>query len=231
MGFSIFRKKPKRPDNMLPSGWQFYTRPNNSEPPGAIFRIDSHGTKYRVHQLKPKIDISHEPGASKIEKIDTKIGILARILGLEQISAKLSGGKVRILEFEIVEPVRYSTTDVEIDKVLKPYLTKMEFKKKNTYYIIRESRSATNMKYRLSDDQFGEIGGNAKLTDTAKAGLKISAKSEGINEICQDFPERLGVMFLPEEIAPVRQSLAAGEIELGRVPVKKVLEWTEPDVE
>ncbi len=229
MSFSIFRKKEKRPINMLPRGWQFYSRPNNLETPGTIFRIDSKGVKYIVSRLAPEIYNTPEPGTSKVEKTDTKVGILARLLGLEPVSAKVSGSKVKTLEFEIVEPIRNSTYDIQIDKVLYPFLQTMEYKAKNKYYIIRESRSAIAMKFRLSDSLLGELGGAATITEVARADLKISAKQEGFNELCQDFPERLGVMFLPEEIAPVRQGLAAGGTELGRLQVKSLLEWFESE--
>ena len=58
--------------------------------------------KYIVSRLAPKVYRSPEPGTSKVEKIDTKIGIFARLLGIEPISAKVSGGKIKTLEFEIV---------------------------------------------------------------------------------------------------------------------------------
>ena len=62
MGFSLFRKVQKRPDNMLPDGWQFYSRPTNLAPPGTIFRIDPEGRRFIVDRLKPVVDSGAEPG-------------------------------------------------------------------------------------------------------------------------------------------------------------------------
>lgn len=229
MGFSLFRRTQKRPDNMLPEGWQFYSRPTNLEPPGTIFRIDRDGTRFIVDRLKPEVDKGAEPGASKVESIEAKIGVLARLAGLQPLTANASAGAAKIFEFEITRPVRESTTDLQMDKVLKPYLVKMEFRPNQQYYIIREVRSATAMRYRLSSEQLAEIGDEAAVDAAVQAGVKLSSKRGGEYELALDFPERLGVMFLPEEIAPVRAGLGAGQAEWGRVPVKSVLDWVEPD--
>ncbi len=229
MGFSLFRKAQKRPDNMLPDGWQFYSRPTNLEPPGTIFRIDPEGKRFIVDRLKPVVDAGLEPGASKVESIEAKAGVLARLVGLQPLSANVSAGAARVLEYEIKDPIRESTTDMQMDAVLKPYLAKMEFRPNQQYYVIREARSATAMKYQLSNEQLGEIGGEATVNAVVDASVKLSAKRGGHYELAHAFPERLGVMFLPEEIAPVRAGLGAGPAEFGRVPVKHALEWVEPE--
>lgn len=229
MGFTLFgKKKEKKPDYALPPGWQFYSRPNNLEKPGTIFRIDSKGTKYRVEKLRPEVEISPEPGLREISAIETKVGILARFLNLESFKAKASAGNVKMLEFTIIDPIRYSTTDTQIDKVLQPYLKEMEFKEKNKYYIIRDTRTAVAMKYILSDEIYGEIGGEASLNEIVNTELKLSGNKSGIKELYQKFPERLGIMFLPEEIGPISQDLANNkEPSLGRIPVRNVLDWIE----
>lgn len=227
MAFSLFSNKQKRPDDMLPAGWQFYSRPTNLEPPGTVFRIDSNNTRYIVDRLQPKVDEGAEPGAAKTQSIETKIGMLGRLFGV-QAGANIGGGAAKAVQFEITEPVRVSTSDTEIDKVLKPFLATMEFRPKNRYYLIRETRTATAMKFLLSDEQLAEIGGEGVIAAAGQASVKLGAQAKGYAELTQAFPERLGVMFLPEEIAPVSAGLAARGTELGRIPVTSVLEWEEP---
>lgn len=229
MQFSFFRKKPKRPDDMLPAGWQFFSRPTNLEPPGTVFRIDSDGRRFIVERLKPDIDRGPEPGAAKQQSIEARLGMLARLLGLKSASVGIGTGTARALQFEITDPVRESTSDAAMDQVLKPFIAAMEFRVNNRYYVIRESRSATAMKFVLSDEQLGQIGGKAAVTAVGASGLTLSAKQTGISDLTQAFPQRLSVMFLPEEITAVRAGLAAGESELGRVPVTTALNWVEPD--
>jgi len=230
MGFSFFgfgKKEQKRPDALLPAGWQFYSRPTNLEPPGTVFRIDGDGRRFLVDRLKPLVESGPEPGASGVERLEAKVGVVARFLGLQPLGVDVGGGRSRTLEFEIASPIRDSTTDVQIEKVLAPFLAAMEFRPKNRYFVIRDARSASGMKYKLSAEQFGEIGGDAVIAVAAKVGVKLSAKAGGAYEVVSDFPERLGVMFLPDEIAPVREGLAAGETALGRIPVTRPLQWVE----
>jgi len=229
MGLFSFTRKQKRPDNMLPAGWQFYSRPNNLEQPGTIFRIDSEGKRFIVERLKPEVERGPEPGASKTESIEAKVGVLARFIGIEAASADVSGSTSRTLEFQLTSPVRESTTDLHMDAVLKPFLAHMELRPKNRYFVVREVRTATEMKFRLTDGQLGEIGGKAAMTPAITAGAKLSAKSGGVSELTQAFPERLGVMFLPEEIAPLSSGLGGrgGVTELGRVPVTAALDWVD----
>jgi len=65
------------------------------------------------------------------------------------------------------------------------------------------------------------------LAASLGAGAKIGAGQGGLYEISQTFPERMRVMFLAEEIAPVKAGLAGGQPVLGRIPVRHPLVWTE----
>lgn len=229
MVFSLFGKKPKRPDDFLPPGWQFYSRPTNLEPPGTIFRIDKEGHRFIVANLKPDVERGAEPGAEKVERIETKVGVVARLLGLQSLGAHVGGGNAKAFRFQIVDPIRESTSDVEMDRVLKPYLEGMAFRKENRYFVIRETRSAIAMTFLLSDEEVGEIGGTGAIVAAGEGGLTLAAKSVESSELTQAFPERLGVMFLAEEIAPVVAGLAGGEAAFGRVAVASVLDWVDPE--
>jgi hypothetical protein len=227
MKFPFFKTKPKPPDAVLPTGWQFYSRPNNLEPPGTIFRIRNDGTRFIVKRLDPKIDTSPEPGAAKIESIESKMGVVARLLGLESLSTDVSAGITRVLRYEISKPFRLSTTDEAMDLVLKPALHELAFKPGYRYYIIREMRSAAALRFTLSKEDVGDLGVKATLVPGINAGVSFSEKAAGTYELSQTFPQRLGVMFLPDEIVPVRAALAGDRAELGRVPVQEVLDWVE----
>ena len=229
MAFSLFGSRRKRPDDFLPPGWQFYSRPTNLEPPGTVFRIDHEGRRFIVANLRPTIARGGEPGASKVERMETKAGFVARLLGLQPLGAHAGGGTARAFRFQIVDPVRESTSDEEMDKVLGPWLESMAFRKQNRYFVIRESRSASAMTFLLSDEEVGAIGGKLAIVAAAEGGLTLAARSTETSEITQAFPERLGVMFLAEEIAPVVAALAGGEAALGRVAVSAVLDWVEAE--
>jgi len=115
VAFPLFGKKPQRPVDVLPPGWQFYSRPTNLEPPGTIFRIDAEGRRFVVARLEPAISRRAEPGAAKVERVETRVGVVARLLGLQSMGARAGGGAVRECRFQIVNPVRESTTDAGMD--------------------------------------------------------------------------------------------------------------------
>lgn len=228
MAFSLFRNKGKRPDDLLPAGWHFYSRPTNLEPPGTIFRIDSEGRRFIVERLMPKIDRGPEPGVVKVQSIRAKFGMVARLFGLELPGLKVGSASISVLQFELTDPERASTNDAEMNRVMTPFLKAMEFRSNNRYYIIRESRSATAMKFVLADDQLAQVGGRAAVASKG-VDISISASKSGVMDLSKKFPQRLGVMFLPEEITQVRAGLAAGDAQLGRISVNYTLNWVEPD--
>ena len=229
MAFTLFGKKSKRPDDLLPAGWQFYSRPTAIEPPGTIFRIDADGRRFIVAQLKPETIRGAEPGALKIERIETRTHALVRLLGLQALGVRAGGGTVKTFRFQIVEPERESTSDAAMDAVLQPFIATMEFRAGNRYYVIRETRSATAMIYLLSKEELGEIGGEAAVVAAGEGDVTLDVRRTDVSEITQSFPARLGVMFLAEEIVPVVAGLAAGEAALGRAAVSGALDWVDPD--
>lgn len=230
MGFSWFRRRGKQPVGMLPDGWHFFARPTDLEPPGTIFRIDDQKRRFTVDRLAPTVDSGPEPGMRSVETIDAKVGLVARLLGLEPLGAEIGGGRSRTVEFELTEPILEATTDVAMDKVLVPYLPGMRFKPGNRYFIVRSVRSASSMTYQISSELLGELGGQAAVNAVVGLKVKASAGRQGVWDLVQEFPKRLAVMFLPEEIAPTGQELGGGDApQLGRVPVTRPLEWIEGD--
>jgi len=229
VAFSLFGKKPQRPDDFLPAGWQFYSRPTNLEPPGTIFRIDAEGHRFIVARLEPAISRGAEPGAAKVERVETRVGVVARLLGLQSMGARVGAGRVRECRFQIVDPVRESTTDAGMDAVLTPYLETMGVRKDSRYFVIRETRSATALTFVLSEGEIGEMGGTVAIVAAGEGTLALAAKSVGTKELTQTFPERLAVMFLAEEIAPVVAALGGGKAEFGRVAVGAVLDWVDAE--
>jgi esterase/lipase superfamily enzyme len=229
MAFSLIRPRQNRPDDMLPAGWQLYSRPTNLEPPGTVFRIDAQGRRSIVERLKPAIDRWPEPGTARTQSIETTISALARLLGIESPRPAIPRGGTRVLRFEIANSMRESTGDAEISEALKPVLENMEFRAKNRYFLVREVRAASAITFLLSDEEMEELGGDTAIVAMGKAGVTISAREAGVSEVTKTFAERLGVMFLPEEIALVRAGLAAEEAALGSIPVNSTLDWVDPD--
>lgn len=227
MPFSLFGKAKREVAQILEEGWQLYAKPTTLEPVGTIFRIDRDRRRFMVDEVPVTIHEGNEVAARVREKVRVNVGFFARFLGLESASGELRADDEESLEFEIVNTMRHVASDAALDRALAPVLADFKYKPDNRYYIIREVRSATAMTYRLTREQLGKIGANVPVSGSIAAGAKISAGSGGLSEIDQAFPERMRVMFLAEEIGPIRSGLAGGEPTLGRLPVRHVLVWSE----
>jgi hypothetical protein len=226
MPISLFGRDKTKPE-VLEEGWQLYAKPTTLEPVGTLFRIDDSGRRFMVDQVAVETQEGAEAVARVKQQVHANIGFFARFLGLDSFSGKLGGQDAETLEFEIVNPIRQSTFDAAMDRAMTPVLASLKYRADNHYYVIRETRSATAMTYRLTQAQLGEIGGEISLAVALGAGAKIGAGQGGLYEISQTFPERMRVMFLAEEIAPVKAGLAGGEPMLGRIPVRRPLVWSE----
>lgn len=227
MPFSIFKRKPKAIDEGLEQGWQFYARPNTLEQVGYVFRIDGDGVRFPVVQLAPKTMEGPEAGVRVHKRIEAKAGVLARFLDLIDVSANASVGRTRTLDFEIREPIRILSTDSEIETALDGFLDGFTPKDGNRYYVIRQTRSASSMSFRITSDLLAELGGEAAVSANVNAGLTLNALNGHEFEINQTFPERLLVTFQPERIERVSAGLA-GSGAYGLTPVTQALEWREP---
>jgi hypothetical protein len=227
MPITLFGGDKKKPAQILEEGWQLYAKPTTLEPVGTLFRIDEAGRRFLVDQVKVKTQEGAEAVAKVQQRVQASIGLFARFLGLDSYKGKLGAQDAETLEFEITNPVRQVATDAAMEKAMAPVLASLKYRADNQYYVVRDTRSATAMTYRLTQAQVGEIGGEASLAVALGAGARIAAGQGGVYEISQTFPQRMRVMFLAEEIAPVRAGLAGAAPTLGRLPVRRPLVWTE----
>jgi hypothetical protein len=227
MPFSLFGKGKREPAQILEAGWQLYAKPTTLEPVGTIFRIDRDRRRFMVDELAVAVAEGNEVAARVREKVRVNVGFFARFLGLESAGGELRADDEEVLEFEIVDTVRQVVSDAVVDRALEPVLAALKYKPDNRYYIIRDCRSATAMTYRLTREQLGKLGAKVPVNGAISAGATIHVGNGGLHEIDQKFPERMRVMFLAEEIGPLRAGLAAEEPVLGRLPVRQVLVWSE----
>jgi hypothetical protein len=227
MPITLFGSGTREPAHVLEEGWQLYAKPTTLEPVGTLFRIDGTGRRFMVDQVAVETQEGAEAAARVQQRVQANIGFFARFLGLDSYGGRLGAEDAETLEFEIVSPMRQVASDAAMDRAMAPVLASLTYRTDNRYYVIRETRSATAMTYRLTQAQLGEIGGEMSLAVAFGAGARIGAGQGGLYEINQTFPERMRVMFLAEEIAPVRAGLAGGEPMLGRMPVRRPLVWSE----
>ncbi|MBA7700807.1 hypothetical protein ES703_109531 [subsurface metagenome] len=192
-----------------------------------MFRIDDDGRRYIVANLEIKTTKGKEAAGRSFKSGQASVGILASLFGLDKIGIGAKGKKVERLEFEITNPVKEETTDMAIDKVLDPFLERLDYRADNRYFIIREARMASAMKYFLSEQLVNDISGGAPAIENIKVEGQFKRVKEGEYELNQTFDEPMRVMFLPEEIAPISVGLAESTPQLGLAPVTEILIWEE----
>ncbi|SEM36604.1 hypothetical protein SAMN04489760_1122 [Syntrophus gentianae] len=227
MPISLFGGRKREYAKMLEEGWQLYKNPTTQEPVGTLFRIDEARRRFMVDQVTVDTNEGAEAVAKVQQKIQANIGFFANFLGLDRFSGKLNVEDIETLEFEIINSVRQFSFDTAMDRAMAPVLASLNYRIDNRYYVIRETRSATAMTYRLTQAQLGAIGGEMSLSTALGVNTTIGAGQKGFYEINQTFPERMRVMFLAEEIAPVKAGLAGDKPMLGRIPVRHPLVWSE----
>lgn len=227
MPFSLFGNGKQKSAEILEEGWQLYAKPTTLEPVGTIFRIDDGGRRFMVDRLDVGCEEGKEAVAKVRQQLQAELGFFARFLGLDRYSGSAKARSVEALVFEVVDPVRQAVTDASLDHALAGFLPTLKYRADNHYYIIRETRSASALTYQLTQTQLGELGGEASLHVVVSAGATMGMGKSGFYEINQTFPERMRVMFLAEEIRPIKAGMASSEPSLGRVPVREPLTWNE----
>lgn len=214
------------PDGSLPPGWQFYSNPTTLEPPGTVYCIDPQGIKFIVDELKVPIHSGEEATGTVKESVDAKTGIAARFMGMH--SASMEAQKTERFEFGITDVVKEYTMNAELDKIMSAFLDALDYQKGYRYFIIREARKASAIRFKLSKKQVDSFGGETTVGTQVKAqGNVFSSDNRGQYVIDQRFKAPMRVMFLPQEIKVVTAGLAAEKPRLGLMPVKEPLYWEE----
>ena len=224
---SAVDKGERRPAEMLEPGWQFYSKPTTLDPPGTVFRIDVAGRRYIVANLEVKATTGREASGKSIKSGQASVGLVASLLGMDKVGIGAKGRKVERLEFEITDPVKEETSDMAIDEVLDPFLERLDYRAENRYFIIREARMASAMKYFLSEQLVNDISGGMPAIESIKTRGEFKQVKKGQYELNQTFDEPMRIMFLPEEIVPISAGLAQATPELGLAPVNETLIWQE----
>ncbi len=200
MGFFDRFKKQKGLEEILENGWQFYHAPTTLDPVGTVFRIDRDKIRYKVTKLEIPSERGKEAAVRITKNSETGLGLLVKFLEIA-LQGKLNATKGEEIEFKLNNPEREATSDVDVQHIL-PQLSDVEFLADSQYYIIRECRWATGMKYQLSKKSILDIGGKAKINASIKGKGKVRRKNNTTFEIPHKFPEKMRVMFLPAEIKP-----------------------------
>ncbi len=223
VGSILYNEYEEAPE-ILQTGWQFYSYPTTLEPVGTVFRIDPQGRRSIVTDLEVSSTTGSEAMGKVKQKMVTRGDVIARFLKIS-LGAEAKGGRQQSIEFEMEDTERAITSDHDVGKVLDSFFDIVRFRVDNRYFIIREARSAKVIHYKINDSILADLGGEAVIKGLANLDAGFQYESNKSYNLSQTFPERMRVMFLPEEIVPVSASLGSEMPEVEAVPVDEVLVW------
>jgi sporulation protein YlmC with PRC-barrel domain len=208
-GIVLFKRRKKSVGDIVkpmasivPTGWQFFPKLTNGDPPGTIFRITSQNQKFYVGEAENVPIRSFKEIQGKItQKIYGNTSILAKILALN-LAFDAQANRDEELVFEMGESIREITRDEDIDRLVETKLAKIKQRKGDRYFVIRETSSTKEITFELKKDQVKRLGGEAKINESIKGEAVFSKKDAATFELRRKFPELMRVMFSAEEVYP-----------------------------
>ena len=109
-------------------------------------------------------------------------------------------------------------------ELLSEFRSRVDYRRDNRYFIIRESRSAVAVRYSLSRELVNSLQGTAGLAQLVKSNSGLSYEERGSYVLNQKLPTRMRVMFLAEELIPAK-GMSGGRPHFETAPVTEPLIW------
>lgn len=198
----------------LPKGWECMQGPNDLDHPGRAFYVDRRGVRYELADLSGPIRAETGELSSVVVSTtgDVSAGLFAKMIGLGSVS--VSGSKSYATKVSLSQRQEVRTNEANARAALRtldPTLIEAE----NTYYIIRNTQVAKQMRLTVDKSVAGAFGGEAQFNKVVNVGgaakapptasgvqvpanTIISAQEGGNYTIDQIFPKPMTVCFLAQ---------------------------------
>ncbi len=199
----------------LPKGWECLQGPNDLDHPGRAFYIDRRGVRYELADLNNAIHAETGDLSSVVVSTtgDVSAGLFAKIIGMGSVS--VSGSKSYATKVSLSQRQEVRTNEANARAALRtldPTLLDVE----NTYYVIRNTQLAQQMRLTVDKSIAGAFGGEVQFDKLVKIGgatkaaraangsqasqnTIISAQEGGNYTIDQIFPKPMTVCFLAQK--------------------------------
>lgn len=207
----------------LAQGWQLKIPPSDSLKAGSIYRVSHDGYFYRVKTLSIPAETIQEAEFNYATKVITNKSILANYLGVAQVGGD-SDQEIQ-LTLALNNIVREVTYDESVDIALEKMWDNIRYRTNEKYYVIRETRAASQIDIYLNKEQVNSLGGKAKIMNSTHANAAIHSADQGRVKIHGQYQVPMYVMYLPEEIKPLSASFNNENPEFEVYPVQGVLNW------
>jgi hypothetical protein len=149
-------------ESILPRGWECLQGPNELDRPGRIFYTDPRGVRFEFADLSEQV----RPETGELSDVVTSAkgyvtaGLLAKILKLGNLS--LSGSKTYSANVSLLQRREIRTQEANVRAALRTLDPKL-MESQHTYYIIRNTQVAKQMRLTVDKSIAAAFGGEAQL--------------------------------------------------------------------
>lgn len=198
----------------LPKGWECMQGPNDLEHPGRAFYVDRLGVRYELADLGATIRAETGDLSSVVVSTTGNIsaGLLAKMIGLGNLS--VTGSKSYATKVSLSQRQEIRTNEANTRAALRT-LDPTLLENANTYYVIRNTQVAKQMRLTVDKSVAGAFGGEAQFNKVLNVGgaakpapmnngalsptnTIISAQEGGSYTIDQIFSKPMTVCFLAQ---------------------------------
>lgn len=197
--------------------------PTTADPPGMVFRKDRSVVRFDVADLSGRLP-QHIADVALPDFTITrsvKASLFARILGKRLVDAAAESGG--IVSFRVRGATKESTTDAEIDRVLRQAFPTGSLPRLGEYFIIRETISATSVDYELSNELLAALTGSAPLTTAVSGRANLRITSADGRKLQQTFKTPHRIFYKIEKLVP--PPAHANAAPLTRASVSSEVVW------
>jgi hypothetical protein len=123
---------------------------------------------------------------------------------------------------------REKTTDVEIDRVLRPRLAEIIWRPNDRYYVIRETILVDSMRLKVDRSAANQLDQDASFRTVASDTLRLRWSRDATYQLAQRFAPPQRVMYKVDRIEPTGDAFGGTNVtRVTYVPVAERLIFTE----
>ncbi len=153
----------------LPRGWECMQGPNNLDHPGRAFYVDRRGVRYELADLATTIRAETGELSSVVVSTtsDISAGLVAKLIGMGNVS--VSGSKAYATKVSLSQRQEIRSNEANARAALRtldPTLLDAD----NTYYIIRNTQVAKQMRLTVDKSIAVALGGEARFNKAVNVG-------------------------------------------------------------
>lgn len=151
----------------LPKGWECLQGPNSLDRPGRVFYLDKQGVRFELGDVGNKINAQAGELAAVSAGTSGRVsaGLLAKILGI--IGLSLNFNKAYATSITLSERQEFRTDEANTRAALKT-LDPALFSDENTYYVIRNTQVAKQMRLTVDRSVAAAFGGDIPFSNAVK---------------------------------------------------------------